>query len=261
MREDNKLNTQEFEINRKNNYTIVDNSILRNKKISLKAVGLLCKMYSLPPDWDYSFNGLVSICLESKSAVRSAINELKRFGYIDILKEQNSKGLFVYKYKVFDTPQEYILEKNNPGPDFPAMDYPTLDNQQQLNTNKLNNKKYDKYDKSTYVNNSRFLNELIKSGYITIEDNDIKNYYELFNNIMKEYSSEDIYTSIHYITSKIKLNKFRDEDGNEISNKFGYFNNALKSNLNKLEYMKSETDLYGDDLFDDILNVKSDNER
>ena len=38
-------------------------------------------------------------------------------------------------------------------------------------------------------------------------------------------------------------------------------NNALKSNLNKLEYMKSETDLYGDDLFDDILNVKSDNER
>ena len=35
MREDNKLNTQEFEINRKNNYTIVDNSILRNKKISL----------------------------------------------------------------------------------------------------------------------------------------------------------------------------------------------------------------------------------
>lgn len=141
------------------------------------------------------------------------------------------------------------------------MDHPTLENQQQLNTNKLNNKKYDKYDKSTYVNNSRFLNELIKSGYITIEDNDIKNYYELFNNIMQEYSSEDIYTSIHYLTSKIKLNKFRDEDGNEISNKFGYFNNALKSNLNKLEYMKSETDLYGDDLFDDILNVKSDNER
>ena len=255
------MDTCEFEINRRNNYTIVDNSILRSKEISLKATGLLCKMYSLPPDWDYSFNGLVSICSESKAAVRSAINELKRFGYIDILKEQNSKGLFVYKYKVFDTPQEYILEKNNPGPDFPAMDHPALENQHQLNTNKLNTKEYDKYDKSTYVNNSRFLNELIKSGYITIEDNDIRNYYELFNNIKQEYSSEDIYTSIHYITSKIKLNKFRDEDGNEISNKFGYFNNALKSNLNKLEYMKSDNDLYGDDYFDDILNSKSDYER
>ena len=255
------MNKKEFEINRKNNYTIVDNSILRNKKVSLKAIGLLCKMYSLPPNWDYSFNGLVSICLESKSAVRTAINELKKFGYIDILKEQDSKGLFVYRYKVYDTPQEYILEKNNPGPDFPAMDHPVLENQHQLNTNKLNTKEYDKYDKSTYVNNSRFLNELIKSGYITIEDNDIKNYYELFNNIKQEYSSEDIYTSIHYITSKIKLNKFRDEDGNEISNKFGYFNNALKSNLNKLEYMKSDNDLYGDDYFDDILNSKSDYER
>lgn len=255
------MDTCEFEINRRNNYTIVDNSILRSKEISLKATGLLCKMYSLPPDWDYSFNGLVSICSESKAAVRSAINELKRFGYIDILKEQNSKGLFVYKYKVFDTPQEYILEKNNPGPDFPAMDHPALENQHQLNTNKLNTKEYDKYDKSTYVNNSRFLNKLIKSGYITIEDNDIRNYYELFNNIKQEYSSEDIYTSIHYITSKIKLNKFRDEDGNEISNKFGYFNNALKSNLNKLEYMKSDNDLYGDDYFDDILNSKSNYER
>lgn len=255
------MDTREFEINRKNNYTIVDNLILRSKEISLKATGLLCKMYSLPPDWDYSFNGLVSICAESKAAVRSAINELKRFGYIDILKEQNSKGLFVYKYKVFDTPQEYILEKNNPGPDFPAMDNPTLENQHQLNTNKLNTKEYDKYDKSTYVNNSLFLNELIKSGYITIEDNDIKSYYELFNNIKHEYSSEDIYTSIHYITSKIKSNKFRDEDGNEISNKFGYFNNALKSNLNKLESMRNETDLYGDDFLNDILNTRNDYER
>lgn len=255
------MDTREFEINRRNNYTIVDNSILRSKEISLKATGLLCKMYSLPPDWDYSFNGLVSICSESKAAVRSAINELKRFGYIDILKEQNSKGLFVYKYKVFDTPQEYILEKNNPAPDFPAMDCPTLENQQQLNTNKLKTKEYDKYDKSTYVNNSLFLNELIKSGYITIEDNDIKSYYELFNNIKQKYSSEDIYTSIHYITSKVKINKFRDEDGNEISNKFGYFNNALKSNLNKLENMKNDIDLYGDDFFNDILNIKNDYER
>lgn len=250
------MNNKEFEINRRNNYTIIDNSVLRNKEISLKSIGLLCKIYSLPPDWDFSFYGLVAICSESKAAVRTAINELKKHGYIDVVEHKNKRGQFAYKYYVFDTPQQYILDKNTPRPDFPSTDLPMSENQPQLNTNKLNTKEYDKYDKSTYVNNSRFLNELIKSGYITIEDNDLKSYYDLFNNVKQDYSSEDIYTSIHYITSKIKLNKFRDEDGNEITNKFGYFNNALRSNLIKLESMKEETDLYDESLFEDILNVK-----
>lgn len=253
--------SKEFEVHKRNNYTVIENAILRDKNVSLKAIGLLCKIYSLPPDWDFSFNGLVSICRESKAAVKSALNELKQFGYVEILKQKDSKGLFVYKYEVYDTPQQHILEKNNPGPDFPAMDNPAMENQPQLNTNKLNTKEYDKYDKSTFVNNSQFLNELIKSGYITIDDNDLKSYYDLFNNIKTEYSSQDIYTSIHYITSKIKLNRFKDEDGNEISNKFGYFNNALRSNLNKLESMRDDSDLYDDDLFNDILNIKTGYER
>ena len=256
------MNKQEFEINRKNNYTIVDNSILRNKKVSLKAIGLLCKMYSLPPNWDYSFNGLVSICLESKSAVRTAINELKKFGYIDILKEQDSKGLFVYRYKVYDTPQEYILEKNNPAPDFPTMDCPTLDNQTQLNTKESKKKQSDKYDKSASTDNSKFLNEFIKCGYITIEDLDIQSYYELFNDVKQKYSSIDIYTSIHYIISKVKSNKFKDENGEDITNKFGYFNNALINNLDKLERLKTETELYSDeDLFNTALKLRNEGER
>ena len=70
-------NKTEFQIKRSNNFTIVNNQILRDKNLSLKSIGLLCKMISLPPNWDYSFNGLVSICKESYSAIRTAINELK----------------------------------------------------------------------------------------------------------------------------------------------------------------------------------------
>ena len=42
-------------------YTTMQNHHLRNKSLSLKAVGLLSKMISLPPDWDFSLRGLATL--------------------------------------------------------------------------------------------------------------------------------------------------------------------------------------------------------
>ena len=42
------------------NYTIMSNHHFKEKKMSLKAKGLLSLMLSLPDDWDYSINGLVT---------------------------------------------------------------------------------------------------------------------------------------------------------------------------------------------------------
>ena len=68
------------------NYTVMSNHHLREKKMSLKAKGLLSVMLSLPEDWDYSINGLVSICKESELAVKNALKELKEFGYLEVVK-------------------------------------------------------------------------------------------------------------------------------------------------------------------------------
>ena len=74
----------EFIIEQDNSYTVVTNTILRDKTLSMSAKGLLSTMLSLPPEWDYSFNGLVAICKEGKSAVRNTINELEEAKYIKI---------------------------------------------------------------------------------------------------------------------------------------------------------------------------------
>lgn len=71
-----------FKIEKTNNYTVMSNYHLRDKKLSLKAKGLLSFMLSLPDDWDYSLNGLVSVSKESKKAIRSILNELKENGYL-----------------------------------------------------------------------------------------------------------------------------------------------------------------------------------
>lgn len=76
----------EFEVEKMDSFTVANNFLLRDKNITNKARGLLCFMISLPPDWDYSFNGLVSCLKEGEKAIRSQLNELKEAGYVDILK-------------------------------------------------------------------------------------------------------------------------------------------------------------------------------
>ena len=50
-----------FKIEKNKNYTVMSNYHLRDKKLSYKAKGLLSVMLSLPSDWDYSINVLISI--------------------------------------------------------------------------------------------------------------------------------------------------------------------------------------------------------
>ncbi len=55
---------------------------LRNKELTLKAKGLLSQMLSLPEDWDYTLAGLSQINREKIDAIREAIKELEKAGYI-----------------------------------------------------------------------------------------------------------------------------------------------------------------------------------
>ena len=71
-------------INKTQNYTVMSNYHLKEKDMSLKAKGLLSLMLSLPDSWDYSIAGLVSICKENETEIKSILKELEEFGYLEI---------------------------------------------------------------------------------------------------------------------------------------------------------------------------------
>ena len=52
------------------NYTVMSNYHLTDPRLSLKAIGLLSKILSLPEAWDYTVAGLARICREGRDAVR-----------------------------------------------------------------------------------------------------------------------------------------------------------------------------------------------
>ena len=76
-----------FRVEKNKNYTTMSNYHLRETKMSLKAIGLLSKILSLPDDWDYTIAGLVSICKENETAIKSTLKELQTFGYLEIVKK------------------------------------------------------------------------------------------------------------------------------------------------------------------------------
>ena len=71
-----------FHVAKNTNYTVMSNHHLRNRELSLKAKGLLSQMLSLPEKWDYTLQGLVYINREQTDAIRQAVHELERAGYI-----------------------------------------------------------------------------------------------------------------------------------------------------------------------------------
>ena len=69
-------------------FTDIDNGVFKDKRISLKARGLLCTALSLPENWEFSLRGLRSICKENLTAIQSALDELEKFGYLTRERQQ-----------------------------------------------------------------------------------------------------------------------------------------------------------------------------
>lgn len=98
-----------FRVERTQNYTMMSNYHLRDRRLSLKAKGLLSLMLSLPEDWDYTLSGLARISLEGKDAIRAAVVELERAGYVQRRQTTDKVGKFSsneYIIRERPTPQE-----------------------------------------------------------------------------------------------------------------------------------------------------------
>lgn len=243
-----------FKIEKTNNYTVMSNYHLRDKKLSLKAKGLLSFMLSLPDDWDYSLNGLVSVSKESKKAIRSILNELKENGYLVMEQTRGKKGQYKYNYIIYEVPQE--IEKQKDHPDTQKGDTVQGDSEKdtQINTNKQNTKKQiDKIDKtisheeSNYQSNKKkkrhiLTKDIIKRKYIKSNDIELSKYDKFFKKLLETYDMDDIATILHYVIKSVKGRNFKDENNKKIENKFGYLKKSILENIDKFKNNEIEWD-------------------
>lgn len=176
-------------IEKTKNYTVMANYHLRDKRLSFKAKGLMSFMLSLPDNWVYSIKGLSHFATDGKDAVRGALKELEKAGYLRMKRERNENGTL--------SNAAYTLAEK-PMSDFPILDYPklekpTLDNPTLLNTNRQNTKEENKDSSgSTRTcdddNDDDFLK--IKNFYSS-NVGELKPYAEKkLRELMRDYSSQ-----------------------------------------------------------------------
>lgn len=136
-----------FRVEKTKDFTIMCNHHLRNKKLSLKAKGLLSLMLSLPEDWDYTTKGLAHICKDGIDAISTALKELEQQGYLTRERIRLPNGrLGDIEYTIHEQPATPDIPPNlpkrenprqvNPVQAFPEQVKPVQDNPAQLNTNR-----------------------------------------------------------------------------------------------------------------------------
>lgn len=129
-------------------FTTMQNHHLRNKALSLKAVGLLSKMISLPPDWDFSLKGLATLNTDGIDGIRKAMKELEDQGYVIRHQCRDENGKMSHsRYEVFQVPQTVnptsgkpaseLLSSENPTTAKPTTVRPTPAFPTQINTNQV----------------------------------------------------------------------------------------------------------------------------
>ncbi len=233
----------------------MSNYHLKDRSLTYKAKGLLSFMLSLPDDWDYSLKGLCAISKESRDGIRSILKELQEHHYLEIEKTRGDKGYFEYNYLIYEIPHFINKEmiKNTPDTENPYLDVPDMEIPTQINTKKQIDKD-DKTISSFFVpeEHNILTLELIDRGYINEEDIQIFYYDKLFENLLYDGNEyKDLIQIIHYIVPRVINRNFKDEEGNIIENKYGYFKNSIENNIRRL----SEEDLWDDKDLSDNLNM------
>ena len=138
-------------------FSIVSNVLLRDKRLSLRARGLLVFMLSLSDTWEYSITGLANATGESTGKVSSCLKELEKFGYLTRERIRNAKGqMDRIEYILRESPlsenpdaEKPTQEKpsvENPTLEKPILEKPSVENRAQYNT------KYNKYQDKEELN-------------------------------------------------------------------------------------------------------------
>jgi len=184
-----------FKVNKNNNYTVISNTHLKERKMTLKAKGLLTLMLSLPPDWDYSIEGLISICVEGERAINSTLNELKEFGYLRIekLPPRKGKNQFEYIYNIYEKPlKKEERQLKNVEVQNVKLQSEAVQNQGQLNTNTLSTKELNTKLLNTYSLFMEKWNELAKECELSLIKSFTENRRKKLFELLEKFTQEEI---------------------------------------------------------------------
>lgn len=93
-------------IRKEKNFTMISNIPLQDKRLSLKARGLMAYMLSLPDGWKYSVKGIAANIKEGMYTVTTVLKELREYGYVEMIRiDPNLETKrYTWQYNIYEEP-------------------------------------------------------------------------------------------------------------------------------------------------------------
>jgi hypothetical protein len=135
------MSSDTFRQDKLKDFTVIRNAIFKDRTLSAKAVGVACKLLSLPPDWDYSVRGIVALFSDGESSIRNALSELEEHGYLHRERIRDHGKLGGCIYIITDSPKSEKPNVKNPVVVNRVVENHTQYNTKELNTKELNTNK------------------------------------------------------------------------------------------------------------------------
>ena len=133
--------------NKTQGFTIVTQTITKDRRLGIKERGMLLTLLALPDGWEFSVIGLSKILPDGKAAIQSAVQKLEECGYLKRVQAKGEHGKFAgYDWEIIaepelSEPKSPLTENRSTGnrsTGNPMTEYPLTGNQMQLNTNPVN---------------------------------------------------------------------------------------------------------------------------
>lgn len=235
------------------NFTTVNNYFIDDINCKPESKGYLIYMLRKPENWNFTFKSIQKDLGVGERTVRTNIQRLEQLKYLKRERVRGKKGNFEWIYYVYSEPYDLELKRQN----LPYARYGQVDGEDMqsdkiiINTN-ISKDKIDKTKKDLNldiqeIEHNELTKELMNLGYIDKKDNLSPFYFdELFDKYLLDGKTyRELFSAIHYIVPRVVSRNFIDENGYEITNRYGYFKSSIESNFQKLENLNK--DLYSED--------------
>lgn len=131
-----KRKTRIYRSNNRENFTIINNEILRRKDVSWKAKGILTYIMALPSDWEIYLEELQKHATDGRDSFRSGWKELEKAGYVIRYPVKEKGKIIEWRTEVRETldTATFSPQTGFPQMEKPQMEKPLMENPKLLST-------------------------------------------------------------------------------------------------------------------------------
>lgn len=120
-----------YRVKKEARFTVIDNQLATDSRLSFGARGLLVYLLSKPDNWEVRMSDLINASPAGRTAVTRMVKELEDAGYMRRVQERSTDGTFGQGHtEVYESPQSGFLHTDN----LKSENQPLINTEEEINT-------------------------------------------------------------------------------------------------------------------------------